>query len=166
MSSFSFVAHGVPVPQGSARAFNNRVVASNAARLKPWRDTLASAALDASLLADLGPFREPVIVRACFYFARPKHHFGTGKNAEKLRNNAALFPVGRGHGDLDKHCRALGDALVDAAVLPDDALIAKWVCEKRWAAPGELMSTPGAVVHVSPYTSTACPSMPPRTDAP
>lgn len=160
MSSFSFVAHGTPVPQGSMRAFNNRIVASNAARLKPWRDTLTSAALEAADRCGLTVFHGPVIVRACFYFKRPQNHYRTGKNATLLRDSAVEFPIGRTDGDLDKHQRALGDALEAAGVLSSDALITKWVSEKRWCAPGELLTHPGVVVHIDRHT--ACAVLPPR----
>ena len=35
--------------------------------------------------------------------------------------------------DLDKLCRAIGDALTQSGVLRDDALIAEWVARKQWA---------------------------------
>jgi len=149
VTRLAFVAYGQPVPQGSNKAFNNRIVASNGDRLKPWRNTIASAALDASLLEQLGPFRDPVVVYAAFYFTRPKHHYRSGKHAHLLKDLAPHAPSGRGTGDLDKHQRAIGDALVDAGVLQDDSLITTWRATKRWCAPDAPLQTPGAVVEVA-----------------
>ena len=150
MTRLAFVVYGQPVPQGSARAYGSRVVANNAERLKPWRSNVANAALDAASLNQLGPFREPVQVRVTFYFARPQHHYRAGRFADQLRDLAPHVPHGRGVGDLDKHQRALGDALVDAGVLPDDSLITTWRAAKRWCAPDAAMQTPGAVVEITP----------------
>ncbi len=143
-----FTAHGTPIPQGSSRAYNNRIVASNAARLKPWRSVLTHAALEEKLRTGTDTYAHPVLIRVCFYFNRPQSHYRTGKNNHLLRDSAINYPIGRGSGDLDKHQRALGDALVDAGVLVDDSLIAKWIAEKRWADPDELLDHPGAVVHI------------------
>ena len=156
MSALIFTAVGTPIPQGSARAFNNHVVASNAAKLRPWRATLTAAAIDAMKQHGISRFEHPVVVRAAFYFWRPQNHFRTGKNAHLLRDSAIEFPVGHGSGDLDKHQRALGDALQDAGVVRDDALIAKWISEKRWCGPDELLHHPGAVVHVTSLTPSPC----------
>lgn len=158
MTVLIFTAHGTPIPQGSNRAYNGRIVSSNAARLKPWRSILTHAALEEKLRTSTPTYIHPVLIRAAFYFKRPQNHYRTGKHSHLLRDSAIAYPIGRGSGDLDKHQRALGDALVDAGVLHDDSLIAKWITEKRWADPGELLEHPGAVVHIDHLQ----PGLPPR----
>ena len=143
MTSLAFDVLGQPVPQGSARAFNNRVVASNGHLLKPWRQALGSAAIEQALAQDVPQFTGPVVVRATFYFRRPKHHYRTGKNAHLLRDDAPAYPTSRGCGDLDKLQRAVGDALVDVSVLADDDQIVCWRSSKQWRP------QPGAVVEVT-----------------
>ena len=148
MTALMFVAYGVPIPQGSAKAFNNRVTASNGHVLKPWRNSLGSAAISAAIVDDVGTFTGPVAVRATFYFRRPQHHWRTGKNAHLLRDQAPAYPVGRGCGDLDKLQRAVGDALVDVSVLTDDSQIVRWRAVKAWCGPDAALQMPGAVVEV------------------
>lgn len=64
----------------------------------------------------------PVVIKYRFMFARPKSHFGTGRNAEKLKDSApdyhARIP------DLDKLERLMNDALVLAGVIKDDSQVA------------------------------------------
>ena len=53
------------------------------------------------------------------------------RNAGVLKDSA---PGGKATApDLDKLCRALGDALTQSGVLRDDALIVEWVARKQWA---------------------------------
>lgn len=148
MSSLTFTVFGQPVPQGSNRAFNSRVVASNAHVLKPWRNAIGSAALEHAVLAEHGGFHGPVRVRATFTFRRPRSHYRTGRNAHLLRDNAPAYPTSRGCGDLDKLARALGDALVDVSVLRDDDQIVEWRLAKRWCGDDGALGVPGADVEV------------------
>lgn len=148
MTRLAFAAFGQPVPQGSNRAYGSRIVASNGHLLKPWRQTLASAAIEQAALDQVAQFTGPVVVRAHFYFRRPQHHYRTGKNAGLLRDSAPDFPVNRGYGDLDKLQRAVGDALVDVSILRDDDQIAAWRSNKRWCSPDAPMQQPGALIEV------------------
>lgn len=150
MTRLTFVAHGKPVPQGSHIRTQHGLRDSNAHLLKPWRQTVAHAALDASLLADLPQFREALVVRAAFYFNRPKAHYRSGKNAHLLRDDAPHFPTGRGYGDTDKLQRSIGDALVDVAVIKDDSQIVHWVARKLFVGDHAAMQHPGVVVEVYP----------------
>lgn len=145
----SFVCLGVPIPQGSARAFGSRIVASNGHVLKPWRNALGSAAISQATLEQVGQFTGPVVVRATFYFRRPRSHYRQGRFAHLLRDNAPAYPTSRGCGDLDKLQRALGDALVDVSVLRDDDQIVRWRSAKAWCSDDDGLSQPGAVVEVA-----------------
>ena len=120
---------GTPQQQGSKRNVGgNRFIEANK-NLAPWR-----ADAIARLQAEWGgcdPITEPVSVDVAFAFARPASHYGTGRHLGVLKPSAprakATAP------DLDKLCRALGDALTQSGVLRDDALIAEWVARKQWA---------------------------------
>lgn len=78
------------------------------------------------------PYFGPVSLHAAFYMPRPAAHFGTGRNAEQLKPSAPAFPVTLGRNDLDKMIRLVGDALVIAGVLKDDAQIVRIMSWKLW----------------------------------
>lgn len=73
----------------------------------------------------------PVRVRVVAELRRPKSHYGTGRNAGRLKDNAPDWAVT--YPDGDKIARLLGDALTIAGVITDDVLIAVWSIEKRYA---------------------------------
>ena len=77
------------------------------------------------------PLTSPVAVRCMFRFARPKNHFGTGKNSGLLKSTAPQWMASMP--DTDKLCRLIGDALVVSGVLDDDSLIVLMRGEKVWA---------------------------------
>lgn len=115
----SFTAYGVPRPQGSTRAFvvNNRAVTTSASKgLKPWRDTIASAAREAMNGAD--PISGPVKVRALFYLPRPAS-----------RPKRDKYPDRRP--DLDKLLRGVLDGIT-GPVLKDDAQVVKVAADKHY----------------------------------
>jgi Holliday junction resolvase RusA-like endonuclease len=115
-----FTAFGVPKPQGSKRHIGNgRMI--EASDVKPWRKTIASAVFSAWVnTGDDTPFTDPVVVWATFYLPKPK----------TVKRLLPSVPP-----DLDKLCRALGDALsIDSNALDDDSLIVKWHASKVYAA--------------------------------
>jgi crossover junction endodeoxyribonuclease RusA len=114
-----FTAFGVPKPQGSKRHVGNgRMI--EASDVKPWRKTIASAVFSAWVATgDERPFTEPVVVWATFYLPKPR----------TVKRLLPSVPP-----DLDKLCRALGDALsIDSNALSDDSLIVKWHASKLYA---------------------------------
>ena len=75
----------------------------------------------------------PVMVKVQFVFPRPKAHYlpaNTRRIQPQLRDGAptwhTTFP------DADKCARLIGDALKVAGVITDDALIARWVIDKKY----------------------------------
>ena len=119
-----FTAYGIPRPQGSKRHIGNgRMI--EASDVKPWRLAIARS-VEAAFVAseDDSQFTEPVVVWATFLLPKPK---------TVRRVLPSVAP------DLDKLCRALGDALsVEApAALTDDSLIVEWHAKKRYAQPGK-----------------------------
>ena len=125
----AFFVPGVPRPQGSKTAFYiktiKRVVQMDACKdLKPWRATVAAFAREAYQ----GPIiTGPVSMIVDFVFARPVNHYGSGKNAARLKESA---PVRMSNGyDLDKLQRSIGDALT-GIVYRDDKQIDEWHAQK------------------------------------
>jgi Holliday junction resolvase RusA-like endonuclease len=115
-----FTAHGVPAPQGSKNQFGGE---SNP-RTRPWR---AAVTAEAAQHFDT-PLTGPVRVAVTFVFTRPKKHFRTGKHAHELRPDAPRFMDTAP--DLDKLCRAIGDALTGVAILDDKQIAVWWVAKE------------------------------------
>lgn len=133
------IVPGVPVPQGSVRAFlagGRAVVAQggsqwNRARLAEFRADLAE-----QFTRKQGKrINGAVTLTVHALFARPKSHYGTGRNAHRLKPSAPRAHTKKP--DLDKLIRAVGDALTNAGVIEDDARINKFgeSC-KMWAPHG------------------------------
>lgn len=144
----TFSADGIPAPQGSknttaqknrAGAYTGKVsVYESSVKLKPWRQRVAAAAR----AAHTGPTVEcPVVLNIAFGLPRPKGHFGTGRNAGKLKPSAPAWPTKKP--DVDKLERAILDALTIAKVYRDDSQVvivntAKVYADER--APGVAVS--------------------------
>jgi Holliday junction resolvase RusA-like endonuclease len=127
---------GVPVPQGSMKSVGpGRMIHSNAATLRPWRDTVAWQARAA--MSDAGltePLEGPVEVHATFTLARPK-------SAPKARWAPDKKP------DIDKLLRGLLDACTAAGVWVDDAQVVTVVTSKVFPHDGAI---PGVTFTVQP----------------
>jgi crossover junction endodeoxyribonuclease RusA len=116
-----FTAFGTPRPQGSKRHVGKGILIE-ASDVKPWRKAIADAVFRAWVATgDDRSFDEPVVVWATFLIAKPK----------TVKRLLPSVPP-----DLDKLCRALGDALsIDSGALKDDSLIVKWVANKVYCEP-------------------------------
>ncbi|MBN2162566.1 MAG: RusA family crossover junction endodeoxyribonuclease [Pontiellaceae bacterium] len=66
------------------------------------------------------PIREPICVDIALYFSRPKAHFGTGRNACKVKRSAPLLHCKKP--DTDNCAKFIMDAL-SGVFWADDALI-------------------------------------------
>src|SRR5690606_15844327 len=100
-----------------------------------WRAAVAYAArqqLDQDNQA--GTYLDAVRVTIRLQFAPPKSWKGYTR------------PTSRATGDVDKHARNILDALVDAAVIKDDAQVAALVVSKQYCRGAQ---TPGAIVEVT-----------------
>ena len=117
-----FQVHGKPKPGGSKKAFYikklNRTVVTEACKNQDWKNAVAAAGIQA--MQDHKIFDEPLDVQFLFRFDRPKSHFGTGKNAKKLKPSAPEYPAVRP--DTTKLIRSTEDALT-GIVWKDDSLI-------------------------------------------
>lgn len=135
MSRISFVVTGHPEPAGSKRAFVNprtgraQVVDANR-KAAPWKQQVAGVVAS---LTDGVQFTGPVRLDVTFVLARPKGHFGTGRNAGKLKRSAPAFPATRP--DTTKLLRGVEDALTDAGLWRDDAQVVEQTARKEYGTP-------------------------------
>lgn len=120
---------GTPQQQGSKRNVGKFSIEANA-NLAPWRADAIHLLRLAMVEQMVVQYVDPVRVTATFTYARPAGHYGTGRNASRVKDSAPYFKASAP--DLDKLQRALGDALTQAGVVRDDALIATWVAIKAW----------------------------------
>ena len=125
MSTLTIRVNGTPAPQGSKRGFvvkGRVVVAESSPKVKPWRQDVAAAAVEAAAEAGWVAPAGPLAVSITFYLPRPRYHYRTGKHADELKPDAARWVDKKP--DLDKLVRATCDALTTAGVIRDDAQIA------------------------------------------
>jgi Holliday junction resolvase RusA-like endonuclease len=148
--------HGQPAPQGSKRAFAIRkggiptgrvaVIESSHDRVKSWRQAVIDAAL--GLERQTWPLEGPLRLGIVFALPRPKGHYGSGKNAGKIRDSAPRFPIGMP--DLSKLLRSTEDALTDAGIWRDDAQVVAYSrLEKVYAGHYPQITTAGAMITIT-----------------
>ena len=127
-----FVVPGEAAPQGSKTARVGRngraYVVESSARVKPWRESVAWHAARTGVTFGRGV---PVAMSVVFERRRPKSHYGSGRNADRLRPAAPPHPSSIP--DLDKLLRALFDALTASGIVHDDAQIVRVYAQKSWA---------------------------------
>lgn len=153
--SLHFSVLGLPVPQGSKRVVRGRLIDANHGSLRPYRALVASegaAALARRLygpsgptgvvgvkellsggdpgLATPAPTREAVAVALRFGLPRPKGHWGTGRNADRLKPSAPAWPATKP--DVDKLERAVLDALT-GVLWADDSQVVVLSADKVYA---------------------------------
>ena len=136
--SVTFTAYGLPVPQGSTRSFvvNGRAVTTSANKnLRPWRDTMASAARFAMQEQHADLLDGPVVVSATFTLPRPKS-----------RPKRDRWPDRKP--DIDKLARGLLDALTGPCIRDDAQVVGLWV-EKRYVGDSPALTEPGVVVELA-----------------
>ncbi|MGH9088810.1 MAG: RusA family crossover junction endodeoxyribonuclease [Acidimicrobiales bacterium] len=122
---------GTPAPQGSKRHVGNGVMVESSAKVKPWRQDVKAAALDAIAEAGWEPATGPVSLNITFRLSRPRSHYGTGRNAGHIKSSAPVWVDKRP--DLSKLVRSTEDALTEAGVWRDDARVARLVVRKVYA---------------------------------
>jgi crossover junction endodeoxyribonuclease RusA len=122
------VVPGKPKAQGSMNVWVDR---KGTGRASSPRATLDHRAFVAARLAGawgLHPIEHSVRVECLFSFARPKNHYGSGRNADVLKDGSPVYKSSPP--DLDKLLRLVGDALTQSGVVKDDSLIVEASCKK------------------------------------
>ena len=140
MAIISFTAIGKPQPAGSKsgapiRRRNGSIgvaMRDSNPRAKPWQAIVANAAREA-YSGDL--LRGPLEVSMTFFLPRPKSHFGTGRNAGKLKPSAPKYPTVKP--DALKLARGTEDALT-GVVWADDAQVVDGGQHKRFGEPARV----------------------------
>lgn len=137
--SFRLVVFGRPAPAGSKKAFTYRSTRDGQIRASvtddskgsaPWKKEIRQAAGRA--IGDRGLLEGPLKMRLVFYVARPKSHYGSGRNAGKVKPSAPAYPAKKP--DVLKLARAVEDALT-GIVYRDDSQIVVELLEKYWGTP-------------------------------
>jgi len=129
----AFEVRGTPRPQGS---YTWRPTASGKGQVIPprasllWRERVAAAAELA--MGDHPLLDGPVRAELVFSMPRSRGHFGTGRNAGKLKPSAPALPSRTP--DIDKLSRSVLDALT-STVLVDDARVVELVACKVYSDP-------------------------------
>lgn len=147
------VARGLPGPQGSKTHKGGGRMVESSAKVRPWRDVVAWTAVAArNKVRGWQPLTGPVALSAVFTLPRPRSHFGTGRNAARVRPSAPARPDVTP--DLDKILRATKDALTTARVWRDDAVVVdywppfgKWYETDHGRVPG-VLDGPGCTIRL------------------
>lgn len=152
--AIGIVVYGLPAPQGSKKAFRNQhsgriQMTESSAKVKPWRQDVKYAAQTFTEgMPDWAPLDGPLAVSMVFTFARPKGHFGTGRNAGTLKASAPARPSGVP--DLSKLARSTEDALTGLVWVDDARVVEYRHLAKHYAADGtpDVFNVPGCMIRV------------------
>jgi len=118
---------GLPAPQGSkVRNRAGAIYESNKA-VGPWREAVRA---ETQRAVDR-PLTGAVMAQIWFRLARPRGHYGTGRNAGAVRASAPDFPHGKP--DVDKLARAVLDGLTAGGAWTDDAQVVTLEVHKVYA---------------------------------
>lgn len=148
----TFFVPGVPQPGGSKKGFVIKTksggmranIVEDAKRNAPWRAVVSLVASERMS----GPFSGPVVVSFEFLMPRPASHYGTGKNADRLKPGA---PAGHtSKPDVTKLVRSTEDALKGIA-WGDDCQVVGQGARKMYANDRR----PGCWITVYPFTEPA-----------
>ena len=145
MEPIEFTIYGEPRPAGSKQSFpvinqktGEPVRAKDTGRIitrvkhdnpktQEWMSHVAQVA--GEVMADGPMFEGPVSLTLIFFRPRPKTHYGTGKNAETIKDSAPVFPTTRP--DTVKLTRAVEDALTGVC-WKDDSQVVNHKLAKRY----------------------------------
>lgn len=152
LTNIRFFVPGVPAPAGSKKAFFNAhnphkpIVTDDSKKSRPWKTMVAAFALEKAP----SPILDGALyLSLLFIFPRPKHHFGTGKNAGVLKASAPVYHTGPP--DLTKLTRAVEDAC-NKVLWRDDSIICQQSLQKIYA--NAQFPTPGCWLTVSDHKLT------------
>lgn len=132
---------GTPAPQGSKRHVGGGRMVESSRKVGPWREAVVGACERIGVAGSR--IDTPVHVRVTFWLSRPASHC---RPNGQLRSNAPVAPARTP--DLDKLQRSTLDALVQAAVITDDARVVTIQARKRYAD----TNAPGALIWIDTHT--------------
>ena len=142
----TITVYGSPAPQGSKKFIGMKggrgLMIESSKAVKPWREAVKSAALDAMHDRAGQGIRGPVAVEMTFTLPKPK------SAPKRMRTWPDRKP------DVSKLVRSTEDALTDAGIWEDDARVVD--CHSRKVFPGEhpdALRVPGAVIRVTSEAS-------------
>lgn len=149
---------GTPITQGSKNSYavrrknaaggweytgQTRVVEQSQAKLRPWRSLMKAEAVE--VMDGRPPLSGPLAAYLTVTLRRPDAHFGTGRNAGKVKLSAPRYPHKRPDGP--KYERAVHDAL-SGTVWKDDAQVVHWAGIKLYVGSVDALPEPGVKVQV------------------
>lgn len=140
MTAIFVTVYGTPGPQGSKRHVGGGRMIESSKKVKPWRMDVKAAAEAVMRERGLQTIAGPVQVRMIFTLPKPQ-------SAPKRRKT---WPCRKP--DVSKLARSTEDALVDAGLLKDDALIVDYGRLAK-AFPGEdpeALERPGVRITIIP----------------
>lgn len=151
---------GHPKPKGSLRPVRSggkgRILLVEDNRgSKPWRDAVALWCRKRWHLRRSAP-GQPVGAEITFTLPRPKSHYGTGRNEQRVKPSAPAHPTSQSSYDLDKLVRLVLDALQDVDTIPNDAAVVEIEARKCYPASteldklGDVLPYPGVVIRLYP----------------
>ena len=82
----------------------------------------------------------PIEVELTFCFERPASHYGTGKNADRIKGSSPRFHTKAP--DVDKLVRLVLDAMENAGIVANDSQVVQVTAQKEWA-----VDMPGTIVN-------------------
>lgn len=150
--------YATPGPQGSkspkGRDKLGRVIlVESSKKVRPWREAVKHAALDAIAAASLGgepwtPMDGPLVLRVTFTLPAPK----------SLPKKRPSYPTKTP--DLSKLVRSTEDALTDSGLWADDARVVITISMKTYpagimGAHHDALHAPGAAIDVFPFVGWA-----------
>lgn len=134
VKSITFTIIGKPSPSGSKKAFQHSktgkiVVVDTAKGKAKWQNISKRAALAAAKSAGWECTNAAVYLHVKFVFARPKSHYGTGKNSAILKPAAPFHHAQKP--DVTKLVRCTEDSF-KGVLWADDSQVIGSFSHKRW----------------------------------
>jgi Holliday junction resolvase RusA-like endonuclease len=148
----TYYIEGEPKGQPRPRAFAMKTKTGgysarvfDAGTAEGWKSSVATATQQQPFQK---PLAGPLTVALNFYMRRPKGHYGTGKNATKLKPSAPTHFVKKP--DCDNLAKAVLDALTQLGVWKDDDQVVSLQISKHWWSP-DTYPSPGCEVFIGRF---------------
>lgn len=120
---------GIPAPMGSHKHIGRGRIINDNPRTAEWQNAVRWSFRQAYRGE---PTAGCVMVILTFYFPHNKGHYGTGRNAGKLKPSAPIGCTYKVKPDLDKLVRAVLDCGT-GILWVDDAQVVHLTCQKEWS---------------------------------